>query len=107
MEFSLEQAQSIISDSKNPLYADFYKHQKPDVIAGVNKAFENANPGTATLGGGEDIPAHINEGMNKELGISQAPEAVIQPQPAPVTFWPEWSYTQRRAEEALKQAWPY
>jgi len=108
MEFSIDEANQIISDSKHPRYADFYHRQNPDVIAGVNKAFENANPGTSTLGAGEDLPPHINEGLNKELGINQVPEAGAQPQPAPVTtFSPEWDYTEQQAEEALKREWPY
>lgn len=123
MEFSIEEANAIISDSKHPHYADFYHHQKPDVVAAVNKAFEAATPGTTTLGGGEDLPAHLNDAMNREAGISQAPEAT-QPQASggeplldadqviaqieqQADLDPQTKEIQRQAIESLRGAWGY
>ena len=69
MDFSLEQANDVIGNSKNEHHGAFHSNTNPDVVAAVNRAFQVAYPGETTVGdpGDNGLPAHINEAMNAEV----------------------------------------
>jgi hypothetical protein len=70
---------------RNPENRDHKAYSDPghpnhkSVAARVESLFARAFPGTITLGGGDDIPAHINEALDKELGVKQAPTVPAKP----------------------------
>jgi len=84
IEFTYEQANSVISVKQNPYYNDFYYHQKPDVVGAVNRAFMNQHPGDYEIGGSGNLPPHLSD--ESILGVKQpnpnplAPKPPVQPQ---------------------------
>jgi hypothetical protein len=101
------EADRIRTDPSHPMNAR-YKAGDQAVHDHVWELRQRAYPGGKTIGGGEDIPAHINEPMNKELGIQSSPPAPARPNPPQAggseqaVDAPEIEWTQDKAESSLR-----
>jgi hypothetical protein len=103
MEFTLEQANDVISNPENPNHKAFYENSNADLVNAVNRAFQTAYPGSMSFS--NDLPQHINDAMNKEAG--QAPQTPA-PDPDP-TSTPSggdpYEYSKEQVTESLKADW--
>ena len=114
MEFNSKDEILAIGNKDNLLYQKF-KAGDAEVFGAINRFYDRAHPGDADLNGG--LPAHIEQAMAKELGVSEPKptelnagdrpiaksEGVEPAEGTPVEFSPEWDFDQQQGEAALKQ----
>lgn len=115
MDLTLDQAKAALADSQS----GFYKNDR-SVVDAVNRAFEQAHPGTHEISSG-DLPPHLSDeailGVNQPQPNPLAPQPPVQPeqqgQQTPqqgerVILGADWDdKTQQQGEESLKRLEPY